>query len=111
MTHTTKHTPGPWKVEPGINHIKVWGERPKTGPSLIAEVRNEGTAHSTSGAREQANAVLIAAAPAMYEALQWARQYLRMPNFHPDNSYNSEQWARDYNKLTDALAQAEGRDK
>ncbi len=69
MNNTTKHTPGPWKVEPGINHIKVWGERPKTGPSLIAEVRNEGTAHSTSCAREQANAVLIAAAPAMYAAL------------------------------------------
>ena len=52
---------------------------------------------------------LHTAAPAMYEALQWAKQYLRMPDFHPDNSYNSEEWARDYNKLNDALAQAEGR--
>ena len=57
---------------------------------------------------EIAQCPLCKSAPAMYEALQWARQYLRMPNFHPDNSYNSEQWARDYNKLTDALAQAEG---
>lgn len=46
---------------------------------------------------------------AMYEALQWAKQYLRMPNFHPDNSYGVEEWTSDYNKLQAALAQAEGR--
>jgi hypothetical protein len=56
----------------------------------------------------EANAHLIAAAPAMYEALQWAKQYLRMPDFHPDNSYGREEWARDYNNLIAALAQADG---
>ncbi len=88
------HTPGPWVVR----NFAVNGE-----------TRSEVLDANGGNACIQSNAHLIAAAPAMYEALQWAMQYLRMPNFHPDNSYNSEQWARDYNKLTDALAQAEGR--
>jgi len=106
--NTPKHTPGPWKVEPGINHIKVWGERPKTGPSLIAEVRNEGTAHSTSGAREQANAVLIAAAPAMYDALrELTNAFALVVKMTPYGV------SMDVSKVHDnaraALAQAEGR--
>ena len=105
MTHTTKHTPGPLH--------NVTGARP--GPWIRQVLNDESEAyihdkHCNAIARvySLSDAALIAAAPAMYEALQWARQYLRMPNFHPDNSYNSEQWAGDYNKLTDALAQAEG---
>ena len=95
-----KHTPGPWHAALGeklITDVYAIGDNKQR--VFIAECAT------------QRDALLIAAAPTMYEALQWARQYLRMPNFHPDNSYNSEQWARDYNKLTDALAQAEGRDK
>jgi hypothetical protein len=92
-----QHTPEPWEetYNPSDN---TWGVcLPEGGDVLAQLIENQADAH------------LMAAAPAMYEALQWAMQYLRMPNFHPDNSYNSEQWARDYNKLTDALAQAEGR--
>lgn len=103
MNNTT-HTPGPLKAVQIIieNSPCTWAVQRKSireqwgKPSIATYIDNE------------ADARLFAAAPAMYEALQWARQYLRMPNFHPDNSYNSEQWARDYNKLTDALAQAEG---
>ena len=105
MTHTTKHTPGPLKAVQIIieNSPCTWAVQRKSireqwgKPSIATYIDNE------------ADARLFAAAPAMYEALQWAMQYLRMPNFHPDNSYNSEQWARDYNKLTDALAQAEAK--
>ena len=101
MTHTTKHTQGPW----GVDATGQVCKRATNGSwDLIAYLDESPYYHN-----KFANAHLIAAAPAMYEALQWARQYLRMPNFHPDNSYNSEQWAEDYNKLTDALAQAEGR--
>ena len=101
--NNTQHTPGPWyphyaKADHCLSS-SVWGKEPGNQVAVIG-----GKSLETMNA----NAALIAAAPAMYEALQWARQYLRMPNFHPDNSYNSEQWARDYNKLTDALAQAEG---
>ncbi len=96
--NTAKHTPGPWNcVDPHVIR----------GPKNVVVAK---TLDSKEGYEiKQANAHLIAAAPAMYEALQWAKQYLRMPNFHPDNSYNSEEWARDYNKLADALAQAEGK--
>ena len=90
MTHTTKQTPGP-TCTCGVITTVI-----ETGIGCYDE-------------NEIAQCPLCKAAPAMYEALQWARQYLRMPNFHPDNSYNSEQWAGDYNKLTDALVQAEGR--
>ena len=87
-------TPGPWTVQ--LHNDLDTGD--------IRGANNEEIAICY-----MPDATLIAAAPAMYEALQWAKQYLRMPDFHPDNSYNSEEWARDYNKLNDALAQAEGR--
>ena len=104
MNNTT-HTPGPWKaVQHPREHKWAWTIEGADGVGQsIARMGLVNDAQAVA-----ANAHLIAATPAMYEALQWARQYLRMPNFHPDNSYNSEQWARDYNKLTDALAQAEG---
>ena len=105
MTHTTKHTPGPLKAVQIIieNSPCTWAVQRKSlreqwgKPSVATYIDNE------------ADARLFAAAPAMYEALLWAKQYLRMPNFHHDNSYNAEQWAGDYNKLCEALAQAEGR--
>ena len=102
----SRHTPGPWKaVQHPREHKWAWTIEGADGVGqIIARIGLVNDAQAVA-----ANAHLIAAALAMYEALQWARQYLRMPNFHPDNSYNSEQWARDYNKLTDALAQAEGR--
>ena len=96
--NTAKHTPGPWKcVDPHVIR----------GPKNVVVAK---TLDSKEGYEiKQANARLIAAAPAMYEALLWAKQYLRMPNFHHDNSYNADQWAGDYNKLCEALAQAEGK--
>ena len=102
MTHITKHTPGPWSVERDrAKSLSLYA-----GTTFIGEVYHDKDEPSTE---EQGNVNLIAAAPAMYEALLWAKQYLRMPNFHHDNSYNAEQWAGDYNKLCEALAQAEGK--
>jgi len=34
----------------------------------------------------------------LLRSLKWAIQYIRIPNFHPTNSYNAEQFAADYNK-------------
>lgn len=99
MTNT-KHTPGPWSAHYNNEGLTVFS--PDNVPVAYVDY------DECEERPVEANAHLIAAAPAMYEALQWTMQYLRMPNFHPDNSYNSEQWARDYNKLTDALAQADG---
>jgi len=65
--NTSKHTPGPWVVTP--NHAEsVEGERLNitVGDQLIAEIH-----HAWIDWDEyDANAHLIAAAPAMYEALR-----------------------------------------
>ena len=55
MTHTTKHTPGPWVVR----NFAVNGE-----------TRSEVLDANGGNACIQSNAHLIAAAPAMYEALR-----------------------------------------
>ena len=104
MTHITKHTPGPWHLSECATQTTRAGIVSVDGLH-ITDVNGYGMTDS----QNQANATLLAAAPAMYEALLWAKQYLRMPNFHHDNSYNAEQWAGDYNKLCEALAQAEGK--
>ena len=60
MTHTTKHTPGPWIVR----HYRVaptncqWSDVTDSTGGLITHVPSS-----------KGNAALIAAAPAMYEAL------------------------------------------
>ena len=61
MTHTTKHTPGPWEHRGNRVYRKDSYE--------VAWIAGQGP-HS----EWQANAHLIAAAPAMYEALKIMRQ-------------------------------------
>ncbi len=61
MTQTTKHTPGPWKVD-GDTYI--------TAHSLIiAHCKQNGSLKLEDA---QANARLIAAAPELLEALEYA---------------------------------------
>ena len=63
MTHTTKHTPGPWALERDrAKSLSIYASS-----TFVGEVYNEVDEPS---AQENANAHLIAAAPAMYEALQ-----------------------------------------
>lgn len=75
-----KATPGPWRVEEGTT--LVWGacdpaDRSTYGmgyPVTQARVRLGAATEYSSEFREdeaEANAHLIAAAPALYEALQW----------------------------------------
>ena len=95
-----KHTPGPWVVEEGWN-----GPRPtitaKISQTQVIDYRGlvadlEKTAFAEQA---QANAQLIAAAPAMYEALQATLAYfLRSQQSH----------APEVAVITKALAQAEG---
>lgn len=71
MTHTTKHTPGPWVIEKGWN-----GDRPtitaKVSKTQVIDNRGliADLEHTPFIEHAQANARLIAAAPAMYEALR-----------------------------------------
>ncbi len=108
MTNT-QHTPGPWAVKPMGKQLFIESEYPSALTSFVCDMQFPDCQSDEERETAHANAHLIAAAPAMYEALQWAKQYLRMPDFHPDNSYNSEGWARDYNKLIDTISQAEGK--
>lgn len=72
----SKHTPGPWHVEP---HPGISGRQP------LADIRKKGcpdvlatTAfYGWSDERMEANANLIAAAPDMYDALQDALATLK----------------------------------
>ena len=70
MTHTAKHTPGPW----GVDATGQVCKRATNGSwDLIAYLDESPYYHD-----KFANARLIAAAPAMYEALkgmlEWARR-------------------------------------
>ena len=97
-TKTAQFTPGPWIVEttntlPGecadnVHRLCYPGYRIH---GICAIWNNTRTS--------KANAALIAAAPAMYEALRVAQRYLDQCQGH------DEEWQI----VTDALAQAEGR--
>ena len=67
---TTKHTPGPWHVKPN----SIGG--PTVGPedAVVADIRTYGGPHVGGQQHPQtvANARLIAAAPDLLEALQYA---------------------------------------
>jgi len=96
MNNTT-HTPGPWyphyaKADHCLSS-SVWGKEPGNQVAVIG-----GKSLETMNA----NAALIAAAPAMYEALTIALQIMidkRVPYQH------------EIDQARAALAQAEGRDK
>ena len=97
MTQPAKHTPGPWSTERDrAKSISIYG-----GSTFIGEVYNE---VDETSLEEQANTNLIAAAPAMYEALSELVKYLREEV--ADEALDT--WAPVF-KAAMALAQAEGR--
>lgn len=100
MTQPAKHTPGPWyphlaKADHCLSS-SVWGAEPGNQVAVIG-----GKSLQTMNA----NATLIAAAPAMYTLLQDATlQLARL------TGSNLETYARTFSVLAKkALAQAEGR--
>lgn len=62
MTTEPKFTPGPWKIDRRISETAIWG--PDNYP--IAEVTNR------RGGIDRANALVMHAAPELYEALKRA---------------------------------------
>ena len=98
MTHTTKHTPGPLH--------NVTGHRP--GPWIRQVLNDESEAyihdkHCNAIARvySLSDAALIAAAPAMYEALK--DSLLMIPDGMTSNTHPIVQ------RIRQALAQADGK--
>ena len=108
MTHTTKHTPGPWKYcctaydeLRGIPPValEVRAETNGMYKPYICDVRS---INSNGNDNTIANAALIAAAPAMYEALQIMVRAANVDEIDPLVMFASIERAKG------ALAQAEG---
>lgn len=66
MTHTTKHTPGPWSIDAVRNET----EKLSIVDADMCFVADVWQTYVNGKSRQQDNAHLIAAAPAMYEALK-----------------------------------------
>ena len=95
MAQPAKHTPGPWQ----ISAIQNEPEKVSIIDADMCFVAEVWQTYIDGESRQQAHAALIAAAPAMYEALRVAQRYLEQCQGH------DEEWQI----VTDALAQAEGR--
>ena len=89
---TSKHTPGPWKrnIPPATKYPTVFAGR----NAHICYL----TPLAMTNEEAEANINLIAAAPAMYEALKEAKEVIA--NLHPGFEV--------YQKILDAIAKAEG---
>jgi len=67
MTATaTQHTPGPWEIDQGSGFVI-----PAAGGGMVAEAAGD------NEAQREANAKLIAAAPNLQQACQYALNHLR----------------------------------
>mgnify|MGYP003559424124 FL=1 len=117
MTHTTKHTPGPWKYcctaydeLRGIPPValEVRAETNGMYKPYICDVRS---INSNGNDNTIANAALIAAAPAMYEALVETMKVLRSLRDNKEEWYTlvTPELLTAWDKNKAALAQAEGR--
>ena len=102
MTHTTKHTPGPWQ----ISAIQNEPEKMSIIDADMCFVAEVWQTYIDGESRQQAHAALIAAAPAMYEALQALLALIGDEDL-PDNGELSGASICDFARS--ALAQAEGR--
>lgn len=102
MTHTTKHTPGPWVVR---NKDAVYAQSGR----FIAdcELTPYGSRPQPPNSTDEANAHLIAAAPAMYAESKTLCSLVCA--FMNDNRLYDGQLIQAIHNLETALAQAKGR--
>mgnify|MGYP000001627320 CR=1 FL=1 len=100
---STQHTPGPWSVERDrAKSLSLYA-----GTTFIGEVYHDKDEPSTE---EQGNVNLIAAAPAMYEALVETMRVLRSLRDNKEEWYTlvTPELLTAWDKNKAALAQAEG---
>ena len=111
--NTSKHTPGPWTVEETRDGMTIRDNRRRL--EIVHNYPNgEGQQvivgkHTGLDCLTEANAALIAAAPAIYEALQEAQELIR--SLVAEEMIHSSELQRVGNcqaNMWGALAQAEG---
>ena len=100
MTQPAKHTPGPWQ----ISTIQNEPEKISIIDADMCFVAEVWQTYINGESRQQAHAALIAAAPAMYEALKAAYKLLR--EWTPCGEDNQGEVE---GLIEIALAQAEGK--
>ena len=96
----SKHTPGPWKVEPMGKQLYIETEYKSALTPFVCDMQFPDCQSDEERETAQANATLIAAAPAMYEALK--ASLLAIPDGMTSNTSPICQ------QIRAALAQAEG---
>lgn len=86
MSTTTKFTPGPWKVFRASDGRSILGVGDKNAGGITdcGDVSTNDLGLWRSGTERDANAALIAAAPAMYDALESAIGAMEVLG-HPKN--------------------------
>ncbi len=99
---TPKHTPGPWVSGEYSSGTEVTGRNGKTICFLAVSRSDQSPAADAS----RANATLIAAAPAMYEALQAMLEGIL---YTRGASMSEDRWRTLTTIAKQALAQAEGK--
>ena len=104
MTHTAKHTPGPYKIihDNAIDATYIVPVVPHDSHALARVYRNH--------PEYEENAALFAAAPAMYEALREAHELIR--SLVAEEMIHGTELQRVGNcqaNMWSALAQAEGK--
>ena len=105
MTHTTKHTPGPWQVNDSTENdddttLTIFAPADEVEIATMSAYENG--CECFSEIRE--NAHLIAAAPAMYRELETVREYLL--ELYDQGNSEAGQYAA---SIDTTLSQAEGR--
>ena len=114
MTHTAKRTPGPWVVRNMSDAMaeKFTVERLTNDGlrSVICRINDMEVCPEHGGTGSEANAHLIAAAPAMYEALVETMRVLRSLRDNKEEWYTlvTPELLTAWDKNKAALAQAEG---
>lgn len=84
----TNHTPGPWIAEATDSHGNIEIEADSTGNGRVHGGQDTVVARVLAGARDRANANLIASAPEMLRAIDWLIEQLYDPKGRQTKIYD-----------------------
>jgi len=99
-----QHTPGPWRIE-GTNITEgssgyIVSTADDRGPMPVAAIG------LCNGPENEANGVLIAAAPELLASLEWALGQMEMDAFEPEFPEVKAEWDKAHEILTRVAGRA-----